>query len=653
VTELFLRLIKSFRCSRRESRIRELLARGVKQQQKGDLDAAIKSYGSALALDARHLDALCLAGNAMKLAGRLDQATATLRTAVEAAPDSVEARLLLASVLRLPEGGSELIATLRELLDICRDDEQLRLNHRLAMVLRETGDHAGAVSHFRRALDVHGDGRDLQIHAQIANLLHAAGRAEEARHHYAEAWHVDGNDAHRLKRVTVIPPVAQSRDHIDRIRSRLMEEAGALLAGDLRSGEPEKDIGHTDFYLAYHGLDERPPRELLARMYLTAYPGLAYRSPHLAEAARRRGGKLRVGIISMYLSTHTIGRLMLGLFRNLRCDAFAVTAFVPAPVQDDITREILSHCDHVVVLASTLPAARQSIADEKLDVLLYTDVGMEPFTYFLTYARLAPVQCVTWGHPVTTGTPEMDYFVSSALAEPDDGAAHYSEELECLPVSCAHVCYAPPTPPLPAPDRGRFGLKPAAHLYFCPQTLFKVHPDFDDMIGNILRADPAGELLLINHPPHLRSQVEERWAAPLADVLPRIRFLPACGHEDFLGLLALADVVLDTPHFSGGLSSLETLAMGTPVVTLPGPYLRARLTLACYRRMEMMDCVAGSASEYVDMAVNLAADPAYRAEVRDRIIEGGRRLYNDVRTVRAWEAFFDRAVTRARERAAS
>ena len=53
----------------------------------------------------------------------------------------------------------------------------------------------------------------------------------------------------------------------------------------------------------------------------------------------------------------------------------------------------------------------QAIAELKLHVLLYADIGMDPFTYFLTYARLAPVQAVTHGHPCTTGVPEIDYFV--------------------------------------------------------------------------------------------------------------------------------------------------------------------------------------------------------------------------------------------------
>lgn len=97
--------------------------------------------------------------------------------------------------------------------------------------------------------------------------------------------------------MTLIPPVPRSREDIARIRSRVVEEAQALLTQDLHLGQPEKDIGHTDFYLAYHGLDDRPLKELLARMYLHAYPALRFVSAHLAEVVARRDGKLRIGVV--------------------------------------------------------------------------------------------------------------------------------------------------------------------------------------------------------------------------------------------------------------------------------------------------------------------------------------------------------------------
>ena len=294
-----------------------------------------------------------------------------------------------------------------------------------------------------------------------------------------------------------------------------------------------------------------------------------------------------------------------------------------------------------------LSEARIQIVEARIDILLYADIGIEPFTYLLGFARLAPIQCVTWGHPVTTGLPEMDYFISSDHVEPIGAAAHYSEQLACLPESCAFVCYSKPAAPKPMHGREHFNLSEDVNFYFCPQTLFKMHPDFDAMIGGILRADRKAVLMLIDSPSILKPYLWSRWSESLDDVLPRIRFLPVCGHDDYFALLSLADAVLDTPHFSGGISSLEAFAMGAPVVTLPGDYARSRFTYASYSRMGMMDCVAKDRQDYVDIALRLGTDRAYRSALREHIIENSACIFEDVGTVRALERFFTEAAEKA------
>ena len=100
---------------------------------------------------------------------------------------------------------------------------------------------------------------------------------------------------------------------------------------------------------------------------------------------------------------------------------------------------------------------------------------------------------------------------------------------------------------------------------------------------------------------------------------------------------------LDPLHFSGGRTSYETMAMGTPVVTLPSPYLRGRITYGVYRAMGVLDCVAGSRQQYVDLAVRLACDATYRAGVREKILAGCDRIFHRDDAVRELEDFFRRA----------
>ena len=296
--------------------------------------------------------------------------------------------------------------------------------------------------------------------------------------------------------------------------------------------------------------------------------------------------------------------------------------------------------DHFVQLPRDPAGARQAIAEQQLDLLLFTDVGMDALTYTLAFSRMAPVQCATWGHPVTTGSPAIDFFLSSALLEaPAAGRAlHRAARAAAEPVYLLRA---------PRRTRGRArGARPTrtrdeAHVYACPQTLFKLHPDFDPILAGILRGDPDGMLLLIEgRSPAWTQQLRDRLARTMPDVRDRVHWLPALPRPAFLELLAVSDVLLDPITFGGGNTSYEALAMGTPVVTLPGPLMRTRITAALYAKAGYRDLVVDSAQAYVDTALTLGTDPSSRARARDHIRETSGVLFEDPQEIRDLEAAF-------------
>ncbi|MEM9490476.1 MAG: hypothetical protein AAGC55_15115 [Myxococcota bacterium] len=94
-------------------------------------------------------------------------------------------------------------------------------------------------------------------------------------------------------------------------------------------------------------------------------------------------------------------------------------------------------------------------------------------------------------------------------------------------------------------------------------------------------------------------------------------------------LLAFADVSLDSFPFSGGNSTYQALAMGTPVVTLPGDYLRGRLSLAILCELGLTDCVAMDIEDYARIAVRLATDARYAKGVGRRIERGAADIFDN------------------------
>ena len=118
---------------------------------------------------------------------------------------------------------------------------------------------------------------------------------------------------------------------------------------------------------------------------------------------------------------------------------------------DDLTRRIVSSADEVVRLRNDLALSRAQIASRNLDVLVFGEIGMDSYTFFLPFARLARRTAMFWGHAVTsgiavadgtreTGLPPnevggIDYFVTSRLFErgtEEEARARYSERLYFL-----------------------------------------------------------------------------------------------------------------------------------------------------------------------------------------------------------------------------
>src|SRR5204863_7204302 len=112
--------------------------------------------------------------------------------------------------------------------------------------------------------------------------------------------------------------------------------------------------------------------------------------------------------------------------------------------EDSISKRIRAAVDRFIEVPHDIGRALDLISEQELDVLHFPDIGMDPFTYGLAHSRLAPVQTSTWGHPVTSGLPTVDYFLSSQHAEPTDAEEHYTERLVRL--SRLNVC-------LPQPER--------------------------------------------------------------------------------------------------------------------------------------------------------------------------------------------------------
>ncbi|WP_109047223.1 tetratricopeptide repeat protein [Azospirillum sp. TSA6c] len=609
-------------------------------------------------------------------AGHFAEAAVLARAVLRLAPDHAVARHMLGTALCASGQGEEGLSHIGSAMLL--DPAQPVYTVNQAILLQSLGRRADAATAFHRALRLRpADARLLdglgscladqgdnpqalipfkhrlalepgmaEAYRKVAIVAQRAGRLDEARRAYRRAWQLGGGDGLLVREALSLPVIPSSAAEIEESRAHCAEVLRLAREHGLCITDPLREVGITSFFLSYHGLDNRALNSELAALYREACPSLLYtaahcREPHYrqsGEAEERAGRRRRIGFISDYFHNHTIGMLNEGLIERLSRERFEVVLFFTPGPEDELRLHLRMVADRTVDIPGDLDAARRIIADVQLDVLYYTDIGMSPFTYFLAFARLAPRQCLTWGHPDTTGIPTLDCFLSCDAMEPEDGEAHYSERLIRLPGPT--VCYRRPRLDEPHKTRIDFGLPAESRLYLCPQSLFKIHPDYDDALIAILRRDRDGILVFVD-PRSQGAALVRRLGAKGPDVAGRIHLLPGLGTADFIALTADADVMLDPFHYSGGKTSLEALAFGTPVVTWPGAFMRGRHTLGFYTLMGLNDCVASDPADYVDRAVRLGTDSRLRAQVRQRILERSAVLFDDGTSIRAIERFFE------------
>jgi protein O-GlcNAc transferase len=585
---------------------------------------------------------------ALHASNRLDEAKDAYRRAlaIEPSPEAWEGLGVLAREVGAHEAAAQSFANAVALAPDSPHAPDLLLQE--AEMLQEMGRLAEAVTRLQSACRLRLT--DGVVWERLGIAQQSLGDLAAAADSYRLACRLSPRPGARLKLATLVSPVIRSREAMFAERARVDAELDTLLADDaLRMEHPLHSAMWTNFYLAFHGENNRALQSRYAALYRRMCPALDHVAPHCVRP--RKGGRIRVGLLSKFFHNHSIGRTSRGLFAGFARAEFDVTAIFVAPgVDDEFSRFIREHAERSVVVPEDLGEARRIVGELELDILFYQDIGMEPFSYFLAFSRLAPVQCVSFGHPDTTGIPAMDYFVSNDLYESPAAQAHYSEKLFLLHDLGSLAYYYRPAVPAPLKLRAAFGLADDDHLYICPQNLFKFHPDMDALISGILRRDPRGRLVVIEgFIGHWSDLIRQRWAAAMPDVQDRIVFLPRQKSPDYVNLIALADVMLDTVHFNGMNTSLEALSVGTPVVTLPGEFQRGRHTQAMYRKMGMTGCIATDAAQYVELAVRLGTDPAHRRMVHEEILRRNGVLFENMEVVREFERFFREAVARVEQ----
>jgi len=518
-----------------------------------------------------------------------------------------------------------------------------------ASLLRRLGRSARGEILLRRALALLG--AHVRAAESFAQILWEQGRTDEARQWYGRALATDDHDARaRFGRcIAHLPVLYDNPADIEAARvgyARALDvlERWSQTASVAEIAPYADAVGVIQpFFLAYQGREDRALQAQYGRL---VHRALTARHPEFAMGRqndmRRPGGRVRIGLVSGFFRRHSVWKMALsGWIGGLDRSRFTIFGYHTSAVADDVTRYASSQLDGFVTENRRRTSLARRIAEDRLDAILYPEIGMDPVAAWLAALRLAPVQMMSWGHPTTSGYPSIDFFLSSDLMEPHEAERSYSERLVRLP---GLGCLYRPTDVAPAQlTRADLGLSADDIVYLCAQSLYKYLPQDDEIFDRIGRAVPRARFVFFSGPmPAITSRFADRLARRLSaagqNPHKRLLFLPALTEAGFLGVGRLADVLLDSVGWSGFNTTIEVIAEGIPVVTVSGSSLRGRHTSAVLTQLGHAEMVTTSLNDYVERAVRLGLDADFRRVIGSSIKRASPRLFGDAAPIRALEA---------------
>jgi len=345
---------------------------------------------------------------------------------------------------------------------------------------------------------------------------------------------------------------------------------------------------------------------------------------------RKAGDKIRIGYISRCFYNQSVSYYMVNRVIHHDRSKFEVYIYALGERDDEMTQLFSKNSDHFQRYAnlSNLQTSAQSIVDAKLDILIYTEIGMDPATYMLAGLQLAPIQCAMVGHGTTTGLPTIQYYISGDF-EPCNADFHYREKLIRLP-NLGAAQYPPPLGSCMTSMRKDWNIPEDAILFVSCANGIKHVPERDRILVEILKRVPNACIAIKPYSSYdTGHEMDTRIMAVAknAGVEDRLFIVPPLKHVG--PLLSIADIQLDTYPYGGWTTNMEALYMGLPIVTQEGDMARSRWGAHMLRVLGVYEGIANSADEYVEWAVRFARDSELRQYVKGKIIKKGREsLFN-------------------------
>ena len=324
--------------------------------------------------------------------------------------------------------------------------------------------------------------------------------------------------------------------------------------------------------------------------------------------------KLRIGFVSGDFREHPVGFFLLDTLKHLKNNDLELIAYSNSQIEDSLSIKLKSHFTiwHEIVSQSNMNVINK-IRKDGIHVLVDLSGHSEKNRLPIFINKPAPVQ-VSWvGYPGSTGIPEIDYLIGDPFVTPENMNGHFTEKIFRLPN--IWVCFTAPDfdvqiSDLPVIKNGYVTFGSFNHLS-------KINDEVISLWSKILKSIPKSKIFLktkqLNNS-HLKEKIISKFKENGIN-LNSIILEEGTSRSKLLNSYNKVDIALDPFPYSGGVTSLEAIWMGVPVLTKKGFKFASRTTESIIHNSGMSDWVANDENEYVKKAIKFSTNLELLTEI--------------------------------------
>jgi hypothetical protein len=329
--------------------------------------------------------------------------------------------------------------------------------------------------------------------------------------------------------------------------------------------------------------------------------------------ARAAGEKpVMMVVLEWFSGSHSIYRTHSSSIEAAR-KRFRVVGVGHAGQVDQLGKAVFD--DYVEVTGDTVSFVRAKAQELRPEIVYYPAFGMFPHSIYLTNLRLAPVQIVSYGHPATSMSPFIDYFVlpEDWIGDP----ACFSEKL--LPMPKAAMPFVPSASS--STYQPKLREKPVLLRVAIAATTMKLNPAFVDALARI-RRDVARPVEFHFFMGVSRGLVYLEARDLIQRYLPDAVIHPIMPYQDYMARINACDLYLNPFPFGNTNGIVDVTALGLIGVCKTGPEVLEHIDEALFTRIGLPEwLIAKTVDEYVKAAVRLMTDDELRLSLRKGLLE--------------------------------